>query len=174
VAGLPDDYGLAERPRAPGLAGCLERAAELISAALFSVLFTVFVIQIFSRYVMGKPAGWTLELTLILFLWITFWNAAFLLRERDHVAFDLIYMEVGEGRRRILAILGTVAVVASFAASLLPSLDYVTFMKIERTWILDIRFDLVFSCYIVFLAGVILFGLNRLVGLFGRRWRDHL
>ena len=174
MTGLPDDYGLAERPRAPGIWGYLERAAELVSAALFAGLFAVFVVQVFTRYVIGKPAGWTLELTLVLFLWITFWNAALLLRERDHVSFDLIYMEVAEGPRRILAILGTLMVVTSFAISFLPSLDYVTFMKIERTWILDIRFDYVFACYVLFLAGVILFGLNRLVGLFGRRWRDHL
>ena len=174
MTGLPDDYGLAERSRARGILGHLERAAELVSAALFAALFVVFVIQVFTRYVIGKPAGWTLELTLVLFLWITFWNAALLLRERDHVSFDLVYIEVAEGPRRILAILGTLAVVASFAVSFLPSLDYVTFMKIERTWILDIRFDLVFSSYILFLSGVILFGVKRLAGLLGRRWRDHL
>ncbi len=174
MTGLPDDYGLADRPRAPGIAGHLERAAELVSAALFAGLFAVFVVQVFTRYVIGKPAGWTLELTLVLFLWITFWNAALLLRERDHVAFDLIYHEVPPGPRRILALLGTAAVVVAFAVSFLPSLDYVTFMKIERTWILDIRFDLVFSCYILFLAGVILFGLWRLAGLLGRRWREYL
>jgi TRAP-type C4-dicarboxylate transport system permease small subunit len=173
VTDLPES-GVPERLRAPGLAGRFERAAELISAALFAALFVVFVIQVFSRYVVGKPTGWTLELTLVLFLWITFWNAALLLRERDHVAFDLIYYEVPEGPRRILAFLGTAAVVAAFAVSFLPSLDYVTFMKIERTWVLDIRFDLVFSCYILFLTGVIVFGLYRLVGLIGRRWRDHL
>lgn len=162
------------QPRAPGIGNYLERAAELISAALFAVLFAVFVIQVFMRYVAGKPVGWTLELTLVLFLWITFWNAALLLRERDHVAFDLIYHEVPPPVRRILALIGTAAVVTSFAVSFLPSLDYVTFMKIERTWILDIRFDLVFSCYILFLAGVILFGVHRLIGLLGRHWREHL
>jgi TRAP-type C4-dicarboxylate transport system permease small subunit len=162
------------RPRAPGFGGTLERAAELVSAALFAVLFSVFVIQVFMRYVVGKPVGWTLELTLVLFLWITFWNAAFLIRERDHVAFDLIYLEASPGTRRIFALIGTTMVVAAFAVSFLPSLDYVTFMKIERTWILDIRFDLVFSCYVVFLAGAILFGLRRLAGLAGPRWRDHL
>ncbi len=28
-------------------------------------------------------------------------------------------------------------------------------MKMGRTWILDIRFDFIFSCYILFLAGAI-------------------
>ena len=168
------DPGVEARPRAPGFGRRLERAAELVSAALFMTLFIVFCIQVFMRYVVGKPVGWTLELTLILFIWITFWNAALLLHERDHVAFDLIYVESPPGVRRILALLGTGAVVAAFAVSFLPSLDYVTFMKIERTWVLDIRFDLVFSCYVVFLAGVIGFGLYRLAGLLGRRWREHL
>ena len=44
----------------------------------------------------------------------------------------------------------------------------------ERSWILDIRFDFVFSCYILFLVGVVGFGVYRLVGLLGRRWRAHL
>jgi TRAP-type C4-dicarboxylate transport system permease small subunit len=168
----PRDPGA--EPRASGLFRRLERAAELVSAALFLALFAVFCIQVFMRYVVGKPVGWTLEMTLILFIWITFWNAALLLRERDHVAFDLLYVESPPGVRRILALLGTAAVVAAFAVSFLPSLDYVTFMKIERTWVLDIRFDLVFSCYVLFLAGVIAFGLHRLAGLAGRRWREHL
>ncbi len=78
------------------------------------------------------------------------------------------------GVQRVLALLGTGFVVAAFAVSFLPSLDYVTFMRMERTWILDIGFDLVFSCYILFLVGIIAFGVHRLVGLLGRRWRAHL
>jgi hypothetical protein len=35
--------------------------------------------------------GWTLELCLALWVWIVFWGAAFVVRERDHVTFDVIY-----------------------------------------------------------------------------------
>lgn len=174
MTGLPTTDPAPRAPTLRGVAARLKQAAELVSAALFAVLFCVFVIQVFMRYVVGKPVGWTLELTLILFLWVAFWNAAFLLKERDHVSFDLLYQEVPERARRVMAFLGTVFVTAAFAVSFWPSLDYVMFMKIERTWILDIRFDHVFACYILFLAGAIAFGLYRLAGLLGRRWRDHL
>ena len=36
-----------------------------------------------------------------------------------------------------------------------PSIDYVTFMKVEKTAYLKIRFDWLFSIYLVFVVAVI-------------------
>ena len=152
----------------------LRRRAENVIALLFAVMFVAFLVQIVFRYVFNFPIGWTSELTIVTWIWLVLWGAAFVVTEREEIRFDLIYAAVGDRTRRIMAVITGLSLIGLYLVSLPAMVDYVTFMKIERTWILDIRFDYVFSCYVLFLVGVILFGLNRLVGLFGRRWRDHL
>ena len=41
-------------------------------------------LQIFSRYVLNSPFGWTLELCRILWVWIVFFCCAFLVQEKDY------------------------------------------------------------------------------------------
>jgi hypothetical protein len=45
--------------------------------------------------------------------------------------------------------------VALYAVSLPATIDYVRFMKVERTAYLKIRFDLLFSIYVLFVVAVI-------------------
>ena len=65
----------------------LGRGAELVGAAIFATMFGAFLLQIFMRYVVNQPLGWTLELCMITYIWLVFWACAFLLKERDHIAF---------------------------------------------------------------------------------------
>jgi len=67
------------------------RIAKIIAATLLAALFITFLLQIFSRYVLNSPFGWTLELCRILWVWIVFFCCAFLVREKDHVRFNLLY-----------------------------------------------------------------------------------
>jgi hypothetical protein len=48
------------------------------------------------------------------------------------------------------------ALVALYAISLPAVVDYVAFMKVQKTSYLDIRFDLLFSIYVVFAVAAIL------------------
>ena len=64
--------------------------AQFIAATMLAALFITFLLQIFSRYVLLTPFGWTLELCLILWLWIVFFGCSFIVRDRDHVTFDIL------------------------------------------------------------------------------------
>ena len=55
-----------------------------------------------------------------------------------------------------MAIVTAVALIALYAISLPAVLDYVTFMKVEKTGYLKIRFDWLFSIYIVFVVATII------------------
>ena len=46
---------------------------------LLTAMFVSFIVQIASRYVFNYPVDWTLELCLTTWLWVVFWEAAFLL-----------------------------------------------------------------------------------------------
>ncbi|MEM0921506.1 MAG: TRAP transporter small permease [Pseudomonadota bacterium] len=137
------------------------RGTELIAAALLAAMFITFLLQIFSRYVLVQPFGWTLELCLILWVWIVFFGNAFLVRERDQVTFDILYLAAPRRIRRVLALIAAGAIVAGMIWSAYPTWDYVDWMKIRKTTTVrnpftgdKIPMRTIFSIYIVFMAAV--------------------
>jgi TRAP-type C4-dicarboxylate transport system permease small subunit len=136
-------------------AAWLRARAENVAALLFAAMFLAFMLQIFSRYVLQDPYGWTVEASLIAWLWIVFWGSGLLIENREHVRFDLLYAWSGRRTRRVFALISVVAIALSFAASLPATIDFVAFMRVERSGTLGIRLDLVFSVYVVFAAAVI-------------------
>ncbi len=135
--------------------GWLQRRADNVAVGLLTAMFLSFVLQIFFRYVLNHPLGWTLEACLITWLWVVFWGSAFLVDDRDHVKFDILYLSARPGLRRILALLSALAILVGFAASFPATVDYITFMKIEKSSTLGIRLDYVFSVYAIFAAAIV-------------------
>jgi C4-dicarboxylate transporter DctQ subunit len=134
----------------------LRRRAEDVLAALLAVMFLAFIVQIVFRYLMNFPIGWTSELTVITWLWLVLWGAAFVVTEPEEIRFDLIYGAVGTRVRRVMAIVTAVALLALYGMSLPAVVDYVTFMKVQETAYLKIRFDLLFSIYVFFAVAVLI------------------
>jgi len=140
-----------------------------MAAGLLAAMFLTFILQIFTRYVINHPLGWTLEACLTLWLWLVFWTAAFVLEDRDHVRFDLVQAATTRRLQRLFALVSAVAIVAGLLAALPASLDYITFYKIKRSSTLRIRLDIVFSIYGVFAVAVIVaYGLRAWAILRGR------
>ncbi len=109
------------------------RSTEFIAATLLAAMFVTFLLQIFSRYVLQTPFGWTLELCLILWVWIVFFGCAFLVREKDHVTFDVLYLATPRRVRKVLALIAAAAITIGMLWSFLPTWDYIDFLKIRKT-----------------------------------------
>ena len=152
----------------------LSRGAELVGASIFAAMFGAFLLQIFMRYVVNQPLGWTLELCMVAYLWLVFWGCAFLLRERDHIAFNIVYNGAPPPVRRVLAAVSAIVLAAAMIAALPATFDFVSFMGRTSTWVLHIRFDLLFSIFLVFIAAVAIRQLIHLRQLLGRDWQKHL
>ena len=133
----------------------LRRRAENVAAAMIGVMFGAFIIQIVFRYLFNFPIGWSSELTVIMWLWLVLWGAAFVVRESDEIRFDLLSGAMGKRTRIAMGIITAVALVVLYAASFPATWKYVTFMKVERTAYLNIRFDWLFSIYLAFAVAVI-------------------
>src|SRR6478735_7870163 len=99
--------------------------AESVAALLFLAMFAAFLIQVFARYVLNNPIGWTQEFVLIAYIWIVFWCSAFLVRERDHITFDMAFEALPPGARRRLAIVLTAIVAIAFVVALPATIDYI-------------------------------------------------
>lgn len=134
----------------------LHRRAEDVAVALLAAMFSAFILQIFSRYVVREPLGWTLEACLLAWLWLIFWSAAFLVRDREHVRFDIMYVSATPKIRRVFAFISATALVAAFAVSFPATYDFISFMKIEKSSTLGIRLDYVFGIYLIFAAVIVL------------------
>ncbi len=134
----------------------LRARADNVAVGLLTVMFFSFVLQIASRYVFDLPLGWTLELCLTTWLWLVFWEGAFILKDRDHVRFDLAYHAVGERTRRAFAVVAALGLIVGFAAALPATFGYITFYKIKHSATLHIRLDYVFSVYGAFAIAIIL------------------
>jgi TRAP-type C4-dicarboxylate transport system permease small subunit len=138
------------------IGGWLHRRAENIAVLMLAVMFGAFIVQIASRYVFSLPVGGASELTITMWLWVVLWGAAFVLRERDEIRFDIIYGVVGPGTRRVMTLLASGGLLLLYGYSLPAVWDYVTFMKVQKSSYLDIRYDWLYSIYIIFAVAVLI------------------
>jgi C4-dicarboxylate transporter DctQ subunit len=133
----------------------LRRRAENVAAVMLAVMFAAFIIQIVFRYFFNFPVGWTSELTVVMWLWLVLWGAAFVLREPEEIRFDLLSGAAGRRGRIAMGIITALALIVLYGVSLKPSFDYVAFMKVEKSSYLKIRMDWLFSIYVVFVLAVL-------------------
>jgi TRAP-type C4-dicarboxylate transport system permease small subunit len=122
---------------------------------MLAVMFGAFVLQIAFRYLLNWPTGWTNEISVILWIWLVFWGASFVLGEEDEIRFDLIFAPAPRRVRRGMIVVTAVALIALYAVSLPAIYDYVSFMRVERTAYLKIRFDWLYAIFVVFVVSAI-------------------
>lgn len=159
------------------LRNLLERArhvAEFVSGLMFAAIFVVFILGIFARYVMNQPLLWGDEVAMLLLMWCTFLTDAFVVRSGDHVAFDVVWDLVSPRARRIIGIVGRAVFALIFLAALPTIVDYVLFLWRERTDVLELRLDFVFSCFVVYIVMVFVRLVAQLVEFCGPNWREHV
>jgi TRAP-type C4-dicarboxylate transport system permease small subunit len=138
------------------LLGWGRRRAEDVLTALLLAMFVAFMLQIVTRYVLNAPLSWTAELSTLAWVWGVLWGAGLVLRDEEEIRFDLLYGAMPGGARRVCDAVTGIAVVVVFTWSLPAMVDYVTFMKVERSAYLGIRFDLLYSVYLVFAIAMII------------------
>ena len=108
-----------------------------------------------------EPLGWTLELIGILWVWVIFFSCAFVVREHEHIKFDIIYLAVPTRIRRLFALISAAAILAGMLYAFLPTWDYIDFMRMRRTSTVRNPFSgdkiplrTIFSIYAVFMLAV--------------------
>jgi len=133
----------------------LDKRAENVAVALIALMFVCFLLQIAFRYFLNRPLGWTEEVSILCWVWVVLWGAAFVLTDEDEVRFDIIYGIVPERTRRVFTVITGVSLIILFAVSLPAAWNYVVFMKRERSAYLRIPFDYLYSIYVIFAVAII-------------------
>ncbi len=133
----------------------LRRRAENVAVALIATMFACFLLQIGFRYLLNQPLGWTEEVILLCWLWGVLWCAAFILTDDEEIRFDLVCAAVPTPVRRTFTVISSIALIVLFAASLPATWRYVIFMKREHSAYLHMRFDFLYSIYVIFAVACI-------------------
>ena len=152
----------------------IRTAANAAAVLMFAAVFLIFCFKIALRYIAHDSMAWADEVSIILFVWIVFWANALILRERDHIRFDLIYVLLPPNGRRAFAILRAILLGAIFLYALPPTLDYILFLWREKTAVLGLRLDRIYLCFPLFVAAVVIRAAADLALLLTPRWREHI
>ena len=129
--------------------------APHVAVFFMATMFVSFLLQIFFRYVLNRPLGWTEEVTVLCWVWVVLWSAAFLVPDEEEVRFDVVYSKVPPQFRRAFTIVSSIALVVLLALSVPATWRYIVFMKREHSAYLHMRFDLLYSIYLIFVAAAI-------------------
>lgn len=121
----------------------------------FLIMFVVFIVQVFSRYVILRPIPWAYEVTVTAYLWLVILGAVFAQRDNAHVRFTLFYDKLTVKNKTICAFIGNLLMAIAFIYSFIPSLKFINFMKIQETSVLHLSLRLIYAPYIFFLLFII-------------------
>lgn len=95
------------------------RGAEFIAAMSLAAIFLIFLLQILFRYVpFLEPIGWSVVLISLLWVFVIFFGCSFIVREHEHVAFDVLYFAAPLKVRKVLALITAVLMVIAMVYSL--------------------------------------------------------
>lgn len=118
---------------------------DWISFAIFWALAFVVFYQVFTRYVLGDPAGWTEEIARYLLVAVVFIGASIAVRKNNHIQVDAFYRWMPKRMARVLATLVDVIRVLFFGYA--AWLNWLLLDKIgsQRMAIIDLPVGLVFG-----------------------------
>lgn len=95
------------------------RGAEFIAALALAAIFAIFLLQILFRYVpFLDPIGWSVVLISLLWVFVIFFGCAFIVRESDHVTFDVLYLAAPRKMRKALALVTAFLMIAAMLYAL--------------------------------------------------------
>ena len=126
-----------------------------IPMATFAIMFFVFILQIFFRYVLRMPLTWPYEVTIVAFIWTAMLGACFAIRKQEHVEFTIVYDKLSEKRKLITRIIGNIIISFSFLIGSVPIYNFLQFLAFKKTGVLRIPFNIAFAPFLVMVLIVI-------------------
>jgi TRAP-type C4-dicarboxylate transport system permease small subunit len=130
-----------------------------LPAVTFSIMFVVFILQIVYRYALNSPLKWTYEVTVFGFIWTTLLGACYMRRLHRHINFNMFYNARTPATQMAFRLIGNGIIFLSCALGFFPTLNYLSFLSMDKSAVLRIPLSLGFSPVLVFL---LLIGLHSL------------
>jgi TRAP-type C4-dicarboxylate transport system permease small subunit len=104
----------------------------------FSLMFVVFLIQVFSRYLFNRPLFWADELVTVSYIWAVSISASYVLRRKGHISFPIVYDKLSPRGKAIFRIAGNAMILFALFACMFASVDYLHYLRRDKTPVLRI------------------------------------
>lgn len=85
---------------------------EIICVGLLVGIVILTSLQVFSRYALSDPIGWTEELARFLMIWLVFFGASAGIKRKSHIKIELIINKLSEKWRKVVKTLTSLIVAA--------------------------------------------------------------
>lgn len=133
----------------------INRIIDLILVFLMGTIIVVIFLQVFSRYILRKPFGWTNEIAIYMFIWMVFFGTYRLLRNNEHISVDLLYVKLGTNWQKICSILFYLTVILMAIILMIYGFIYARTSTSSYSSYLQISFGLIYA--ILPIAGFLFF-----------------
>lgn len=120
--------------------------------ASFIVLFVTFIFQIFCRYILNRPIGWSYEVGLITFVWTTMFGALYAWRDGEHIVFSLVYDGRSQFGKRMFDLIGSLIVLILMALIVQPTWKFIMNQR-RMSSVLKISYKLMYFPFFVMVIG---------------------
>ena len=119
---------------------------EIVAAIMMAAMFATFILQVTIRYTARAEwikeifpfldptlYGWTLDFCLLMWIWMVFWGNGFIVRQRDHVIFDMLYTSVSPKMRKWLAIISALIISLTLIIVIEPTWSKFYILRLKKT-----------------------------------------
>ena len=111
----------------------------------FVALFVSYIIMIVYRYFFNVGVNKVYELSMIFFIWTVIFSASYCSRTDNHIMFTMLYDRLSPRNQFICHFIGDMAIVVIMAILLPYTIDSVSFLKIKKSSMLKIPFNIVYA-----------------------------
>ena len=91
----------------------LDNFEDEVASLLMMAITVILILQVCTRYFLGDPLSWTEEVSRHLFVWLVFFGASGAIRDRSHIAVDVVSEHLSL-RMRLIIMLGSNLLVLFF------------------------------------------------------------
>ena len=121
----------------------------------FFVMFVTIIVQVFFRYVLRYPLVWSMEITVLGFVWTVIFGTCYTMRQRAHIRFSLFYDRIKPRPAAISRLIGNIIIVITFLSMVYASWRFSMFIGFQRTAVFRIPFTAMFLPFVYFLCSIV-------------------
>ena len=102
----------------------LDLIIEALTAITMSLMIGTVVLQVFCRYALGSPLGWTEEISSFALVWSSFLGSYLGFRRSVHLRIEIVYLLLPAGGKRWSLLIGNVVLIAVSVLLIVKGIPY--------------------------------------------------
>lgn len=148
--------GTSAAPPLTGVAKVIHLIEDSLARTFFLLMFITLIVGVFWRFVLDQPLTWTVNVSVLAFLWMVLIGAGLPNWADDHIQFDLLYERFGRRTQLVLQVIGNLAIVAPCAMILPSSIEYIGSLSEQSVTGTPFTFATGFAVVVAFFAATAL------------------